>query len=106
MIAMLGWFSEARVWASRVNRARRSGSLANASGRIFSATSRFSFVSRARYTSPMPPAPRAERISYEPRRAPGESVRVGVDYTGPAAVRTGLLAINGDPAVVVLRLSR
>src|SRR6476620_2755830 len=26
--------------------------------------------SRARYTSPMPPAPRAERISYGPRRVP------------------------------------
>ena len=36
----------------------------------FSATSRLSFVSRARYTSPMPPAPRAERISYGPRRVP------------------------------------
>ena len=33
------------------------------SGRILIATSRSSFVSRARYTSPMPPAPRAERIS-------------------------------------------
>ncbi len=30
------------------------------SGRTFSATSRFSFSSRARYTSPMPPAPSAE----------------------------------------------
>ncbi len=28
----------ARIWASRVNRARRAGSLAKASGRIFSAT--------------------------------------------------------------------
>ena len=37
--------------------------LAKACGRIFNATSRFSLVSRARYTSPMPPAPRADRIS-------------------------------------------
>ena len=40
-----------------LKRARRSGSAAKASGRIFSATSRLSFRSRARYTSPMPPAP-------------------------------------------------
>jgi hypothetical protein len=33
------------------------GVAANASGKIFSATSRSNFVSRARYTSPMPPAP-------------------------------------------------
>ena len=43
-----------------LKRASRSESSANASGRILRATSRFSFVSRARYTSPMPPAPRAE----------------------------------------------
>ena len=48
----------------------RSPSSVNASGRIFSATSRLSFVSRARYTSPMPPAPRAVRISYGPIRDP------------------------------------
>ena len=34
---------------------------AKASGRTLIATSRFSFVSRARYTSPMPPAPRRRR---------------------------------------------
>ncbi len=55
--AMLGWFSEARTRASRSKRASRSGSAVNASGSTFSATSRSSFVSRARYTSPMPPAP-------------------------------------------------
>ena len=37
------------------------------------ATSRFSWVSRARYTSPIPPAPSAERISYGPRRAPEDN---------------------------------
>jgi hypothetical protein len=35
-------------------------------GRIFSATSRSSFVSRARYTSPMPPAPILAVISCGP----------------------------------------
>jgi hypothetical protein len=43
--------------ASRVNRAKRSGSLAKASGSTFSATSRLSFVSCARYACPMPPSP-------------------------------------------------
>ena len=38
---------------------------------IFSATSRCSLVSRAPYTSPIPPAPSGERISYGPRRMPG-----------------------------------
>src|SRR6476619_1280465 len=73
MCAMFGWLSKARTWASRWKRARRSGSLANESGSTFSATSRLSFVSRARYTSPIPPAPSAPRISYGPRRAPAVS---------------------------------
>ena len=50
MAAMPGWFRLARTWASRWNRARRSGSLANASGRILRATCRFSLVSVAWYT--------------------------------------------------------
>ena len=37
------------------------------------ATVRSSRVSRARYTSPIPPAPSEERISYGPRRVLGES---------------------------------
>ena len=40
-----------------LKRASRSGSAANGSGRTLIATSRFSFVSRARYTSPIPPSP-------------------------------------------------
>src|SRR5688500_15703862 len=35
------------------------------------ATSRLRRVSRAFHTSPMPPVPRAERISYGPSRVPG-----------------------------------
>ena len=49
------------------------------------ATSRWSVVSRARYTSPMPPAPSAATISYGPRRVPMLMSR-GVEYTA------GLLA--------------
>ena len=59
MVTMLGWFSEASERASRSKRARRSASCATAGGSILIATSRPSFVSVARNTSPMPPAPRA-----------------------------------------------
>ena len=45
MAAMFGWLRLVRICASRVNRASRSGSLAKASGRIFSATWRLSCVS-------------------------------------------------------------
>ncbi len=47
---MCEWFSEASVFASRSKRAKRSGSAANASGRILIATCRPSDVSVARYT--------------------------------------------------------
>ena len=66
MERMLGWSSVAMARASVSNRRNRSGSLANASGRTLMATSRPSLVSRARYTSPMPPAPSGARISYGP----------------------------------------
>ena len=39
------------------------------------ATSRPSALSRARYTSPMPPAPSADRISYDPSLSPGPSFK-------------------------------
>ena len=48
MAAMFGWLSVASVWASRVNRASRSESCANASGSTLIATSRLSRASRAR----------------------------------------------------------
>jgi len=44
-------------------RRNRSASLASASGSSLIATSRPSRVSRARYTSPMPPAPSGDWIS-------------------------------------------
>src|SRR5688572_19268194 len=77
MCAMFEWFSAASVCASRVKRATRRGSFANASGRTLSATSRLSFVSCARYTSPMPPAPSTPTTSYTPRRVPGVRGKVG-----------------------------
>src|SRR6185436_19641558 len=45
---------------------------------VLMATSRFRRVSRAFQTSPMPPAPSAERISYGPSRVPGaRAIEVG-----------------------------
>jgi len=40
----------------------------------FTATVRSSFLPRARYTSPIPPAPRGDRISYRPSLLPAEVV--------------------------------
>ncbi len=48
------------------------GSAASSGGSTLIATVRSSRVSRARYTSPIPPAPSAPTISYGPRRVPGE----------------------------------
>src|SRR6516225_8788492 len=69
---MLDWFSDARVFASCSKRATRIASFENDAGRTLSATSRLSAVSRARYTSPMPPEPIGSTISYDPNRVPGE----------------------------------
>src|SRR5437660_2779231 len=73
MCAIPGWFNAASVCASRVNRATRSGSPAKAAGRILIATSRLSVASRARYTSPIPPAPSGPTTSYGPSFACGLS---------------------------------
>ncbi len=53
----------AAIRASRANRRSASGSSPCRLETIFSATSRSSLVSRARYTSPMPPAPSGATIS-------------------------------------------
>ncbi len=50
--------------------ARRPGSALSWEESTLRATSRSSLVSRARKTSPMPPAPTADTISYGPRRVP------------------------------------
>ena len=69
---MLGWFNAARISASRWNRASRSASVATETGSTLMATWRFRSASVARYTSPMPPDPRLERISDGPRRVAEE----------------------------------
>lgn len=58
------------VFASRSNRCLRAASEENCAGKILIATVRPRRVSRARYTSPIPPAPSGETISYGPRIAP------------------------------------
>ena len=58
-----GEFSAAAACASCSKRRSRSGSCEKNAGRTLMATSRFSTESRARYTSPIPPAPRGPRIS-------------------------------------------
>src|SRR6266850_3437567 len=58
------------VFASRSNRCLRAASEENCSGKILIATVRPRRVSRARYTSPIPPAPSGETISYGPSLAP------------------------------------
>src|SRR5437773_12048775 len=63
---MLGWFSDAIARASRWNRSL------NRSRETLMATVRPRRVSRARYTTPMPPAPSGAWISYGPRRVPVE----------------------------------
>ena len=53
------------------------------------ATVRFNLVSRARYTSPIPPVPMSDRTSYAPRRTPGANgIGRRVDYT-PGVSRAG-----------------
>ncbi len=59
---MCGWLSAATARASRRKRSSRSGLEAIPAGSTLIATSRLSFVSVARYTSPIPPAPIAAVI--------------------------------------------
>src|SRR5580704_4147434 len=70
MVQILAWFRAEIVRASRSNRSRSSGRPENLSGKILTATSRPRRVSRARNTSPMPPAPSGDRISYGPSFEP------------------------------------
>src|SRR5262249_51682672 len=83
---MFGWFSDASASASRRKRLTRSASRENSSGKIFIATSRFNFVSRARYTSPIPPLPRRAVISSEPSRVP-TSTDMGISLKRNTALR-------------------
>src|SRR5437773_7876144 len=67
---MFGCESWEIVFASRSKRIFNCPFFAKSAGRILMATARSSRVSRARYTSPIPPAPMGATISYGPRRLP------------------------------------
>src|SRR4026208_1748530 len=69
---MCGCFSLAMVSASRWKRSRNSAFNARCSGSTLMATSRPSRVSRALYTSPIPPAPSGASISKCPIFIPAE----------------------------------
>src|SRR5258706_7308599 len=70
---MLGWFSDEIARASRSKRCFASALQDRYSGRILIATVRSRRVSRARYTSPMPPAPTGATTSYGPSLVPDVS---------------------------------
>ena len=70
--------------ASRSKRSRIAGSSACRPSNTLIATNRPSRVSFALYTSPIPPAPSGETISYGPRRVPGVS---GIDVVSACTQR-------------------
>src|SRR3981081_2654171 len=82
---MCGSFSAAMARASCSKRRRDSESAASASLSTLIATVRSSRVSRARYTSPIPPAPSGAAISYGPSLLPAASVmsRLSLHFGGP-----------------------
>src|SRR5215469_8704313 len=85
---MLGWFRQEMAFASRSNRCLCAGS-EESCDRILIATVRSSRVSRARYTSPMPPAPSVAVISKGPSCLPGASRIGGRNYSPIEPVRYG-----------------
>ena len=90
---MFGWFRAEADRASFSNRLTRDASSDISGESTLTATSRPSRSSFARYTSPIPPAPRGDRISYGPRRVPFLSV------TGPGrsvGENAGTPSIAGD----------
>src|SRR5438132_12548147 len=81
--------------ASRSKRAFRSGLEERCCGKTLIATSRPSRVSRARYTSPIPPAPSGPEISYGPSREPG-SRRIVCQENIASSVRAAKCALQID----------
>src|ERR1700690_3355387 len=108
---MLGWFRADAARASARKRAIRSASRDMSSGRTLRATSRPSRGSRARQTSPIPPAPSGATTSYGPILEPSRrGMRRRLDYDEIPAFRCGgrrdasgdsnLLDESGEPGVV------
>src|ERR1700688_1861652 len=91
MVTILGWLRAEADRASCSKRSSRSLSSENIAGRILIATERSRRVSRARYTSPIPPAPRGDSISYGPSLVPGARGMVARDYRMEYGQETGHL---------------
>src|SRR5437763_11724914 len=82
---MLAWESCDMVRASRSKRSFRLGLETKCPERTLMATSRPRRVSRARYTSPMPPAPNCPVTSYGPNLVP--VVIIGLYARGDVSLR-------------------
>src|SRR5262249_12905497 len=69
------------------------------SGRSLRATSRLSFVSDARYTSPIPPSPSFETTRYGPSELPImlEQLREPFYTRGRRLERSAFVALRGGP---------
>src|SRR5580765_1664663 len=80
---MFGWFRAEADLASRSKRARRSASDEISAGSTLIATSRPRRVSRARYTSPIPPDPNGAITSYGPMRVPAPITNHQSQITNP-----------------------
>src|SRR5271167_5070072 len=80
--------------ASRSKRSRNSGRSARCPGRTLMATMRLRRVSRARYTSPIPPAPSGAMISYGPSLVPVERVSAIGGWIIALETLTGLIVFR------------
>src|SRR5476649_97443 len=70
MLTILGWFRAEADFASRTKRSAELALGTQSPRKTLMATTRFRRLSRALYTSPMPPAPSGVRISYGPSFVP------------------------------------
>src|SRR5580692_11126010 len=94
---MLGWFSEEIARASRSKRCLASDLSERCAGRILIATVRSRRVSRARYTSPIPPAPKGETISYGPSFVP-QVKAIRARHYSPEEARSDPTIVDGQSA--------
>src|SRR5713101_2876751 len=103
-VQMWGCESFETALASRSRRCRKEGSEDRSAGRTLRATSRSRRVSRARYTSPMPPAPSGRWISYGPSLVPEFSTKPLVSHAiSPDSFPFAYAAKNGSSFVPVGR---
>src|ERR1035438_7103660 len=86
MLTILGWFRDEADFASRIKRSARLALGAESLRKTLMATTRFRRLSRALYTSPMPPTPSGARISYGPSFVPEVSA-IGAAIIACAAQR-------------------